>query len=63
MNLENYQTLVKGVTQEDIDNDISVEICSAYGGMVCWRGKLSELEELLKHEERQVNLDFYIFKV
>lgn len=61
MKLENYKNIVQGVTQEHLDNDAEVELYSVYGGMTCWKGKLSDVKDLIKNEEdREVNIDYYI---
>ena len=60
MELKNFEKIIKGVTQEHLDNDVDVEIISAYGGMTCWKGKISKVLEVIKNEERCVNRDFYV---
>ena len=60
MKLLDYKNIVQGITQEHLDNDADVELYSAYGGMTCWIGKLSEVKSLIKKEEdREVNVDYY----
>ena len=60
MNIKDFEGIMKGVTQEHLDNDVDVEIISAYGGMCCWKGKISEVLELVAQEERSVNRDYYV---
>ena len=54
------EELVKGITQQDIDNDVNVEIISAYGGMTCWKGKISEVLEVVNEDDRCANRDFFV---
>ena len=60
MELKNFEKIIKGINQEHLDNDVDVEIISAYGGMTCWNGKISEVLEVIENEERCVNRDFYV---
>jgi hypothetical protein len=62
MKLENFKNIIKGITQEDLNNDINVKIISAFGGSKCWEGKISEVLDVIKNEERCVNVDFYVIK-
>jgi hypothetical protein len=63
MEIEDFKDIIKGVTQQHLDNDANVEIISAYGGRTCWSGKISEVLQLIAGEERCVNQDFYIVLV
>jgi len=60
MNIKDFEGVIKGVTQEHLTNDVDVVIISAYGGMCCWKGKISEVLKVIAHEERSVNIDYYV---
>lgn len=60
MDIRDFKNIIKGIKQEHLDNDADVEVISAYGGMTCWRGKISEVLNLISKEERCVNVDYYI---
>lgn len=60
MKLKDFEKIIKGITQEHLDNDVEVEIISAYGGMLCWKGNISEVLEVIENEERCVNHDYYV---
>ena len=60
---ESLMKIIKGLTTEDIENDIELEIVSGFGGMKVGQCKVSEVLEIVKNEERDVNRDYYIVKL
>ena len=58
--MEKITDIVKGITQEQINNDIELEIVSGFGGMVCGTCKVSEVLDIVNNEERSVNRDYFI---
>jgi hypothetical protein len=60
MNIEDFKNIIEGVTQSHLDNNVDVKVISAYGGRTCWIGKISDVLDLIRDEERCVNKDFYI---
>ena len=56
------QDIIKSLTDEDIQQDITLEIYSAYGGVCLGQVKVSGVMELVESEERQVNRDYFITK-
>lgn len=58
--IKELKKIVKGINQKHIDDDISVEIISGYGGMLCGTCKVSNVLKLVGSEEKQVNRDYYI---
>jgi hypothetical protein len=63
MEIEDFKNIIEGVTQSHLDNNVDVKVISAYGGRTCWSGKISEVLDLIRDEERCVNLDFYVVLV
>jgi hypothetical protein len=51
--------IIPNLTLDDIYNNCDIELYSAYGGAVCWRGNVSDVIEIVKNEERKVNRDYY----
>ncbi len=60
MTFEELKNIIPEITQDDIINNSDVEIYSAYGGKCVGYILVSEIDEVLKNEERQVGLDFYM---
>jgi hypothetical protein len=63
MEIEDFKNIIEGITQSHLDNNVDVKVISAYGGRTCWSGKISEVLDLIRYEERCVNRDFYIVLV
>ena len=51
--IKELKKIVKGINQKHIDDDISVEIISGYGGILCGTCKVSEVLKLVESEERE----------
>ena len=61
MYIQQFENIIDNVTQKHIDDNVNVEIYSAFGGMTCWEGKLSEVLDVIKNEEdREVNKDYFV---
>lgn len=61
MKLEDFDGIIKNLKQKHIDKDVDVEIYSAFGGMTCWVGKLSEVLGVIDGiKDRAVNVDYFV---
>jgi len=47
--------------REDRMPDLNLEVVSAYGGMVVGIVKCSDAIEMIEEEQREINLDYYLF--
>jgi hypothetical protein len=63
MEIEDFKNIIEGITQSHLDKNVDVKVISAYGGRTCWSGKISEVLDLIRDEERCVNRDFYVVLV
>ena len=51
-----------GITIEDINNNIELNVYSGFGGMFLHTIKISKLEGWLKNNGRTLNRDFFLRK-
>jgi len=61
LDINNYVGIINNVQQHHIDNNVNVEICSAYGGMVLMKCKIKDVFGIIENEERIVNVDYVIY--
>ena len=61
MDIKQFQNIINNITQKHIDNNVNVIIYSAYGGMTCWEGKLSQVLDVIKNEkDKELNKDYFV---